>query len=36
MKANFNKDIKANDVVCMHLYKRVFPKWEIWLFLINL
>ena len=27
MKCMFNDFIKANDVVCMPLYRRVFPNW---------
>lgn len=27
MKCRFNSWIKQDDVICMHLYKRAFPKW---------
>ncbi len=27
MKCVFNSPIKHNDIVCLSLYKRVFPKW---------
>ena len=27
MKCIFNDFIKASDTICLHLYKRVFPKW---------
>jgi pre-rRNA-processing protein TSR1 len=34
MKCVFNDHIKANDTVCMYLYKRIFPQWfkETWKF----
>lgn len=28
MKCVFNDFIKHGDIICMPLYKRVFPKWE--------
>lgn len=28
MKALFNKEMRPNDIVCLYLYKRVFPKWN--------
>jgi hypothetical protein len=27
MKCTFNDHLKQNDVVCMPLYRRVFPTW---------
>ena len=27
MKVHFNDHIKQSDVVCMPLYKRVYPQW---------
>lgn len=28
MKCTFNDHIKHSDVVCMPLYRRVYPKWH--------
>lgn len=28
MKCYFNDHIRHDDVVCMHLYRRVFPCWH--------
>eukprot|EP00056_Hartaetosiga_gracilis_P003953 m.69754 g.69754 ORF g.69754 m.69754 type:complete len:103 (-) comp11646_c1_seq1:150-458(-) len=28
MKCVFDDQLKANDTVMLHLYKRVFPKWR--------
>ena len=27
MKCVFDGPIKAQDTICMNLYKRIFPKW---------
>jgi pre-rRNA-processing protein TSR1 len=29
MKCRFNGQLTSDDVICMHLYKRVFPKWTL-------
>lgn len=28
MKCTFNDHVKHSDVVCMPLYRRVYPKWH--------
>jgi pre-rRNA-processing protein TSR1 len=28
MKCRFNGQLTSDDILCMHLYKRVFPKWH--------
>ena len=28
MKARFNGQLTSDDIVCMHLYKRVFPRFD--------
>jgi pre-rRNA-processing protein TSR1 len=27
MKGRFNGQLTSDDIICMHLYKRVYPKW---------
>ena len=33
MKCTFNDHVKHSDVVCMPLYRRIYPKWhaETWM-----